>query len=61
MSFILTVCPDFKWGINCANDCGNCGGYINETYIKVACVAADGSCLTGCLIGWQGTFCDEGM
>ncbi|XP_045204108.2 delta-like protein D [Mercenaria mercenaria] len=54
-----TECDEYKWGFNCENTCGNCARLNNSVLISVPCVKSDGSCLTGCMPGWQGLFCTD--
>ncbi|XP_060586889.1 uncharacterized protein LOC132742466 isoform X2 [Ruditapes philippinarum] len=54
-----TECELYKWGFNCENDCGNCARQNGSVTEKVPCLRSDGSCLTGCMPGWQGLFCED--
>ena len=57
MLLISTVCPVGQYGINCSYNCsGHCAGSSSSL-----CYHSDGSCRDGCVAGWTGSVCDQGM
>lgn len=49
---VLSACLHGFYGQDCAEKChGTC----------ISCNHINGSCVSGCLQGWIGTFCQEGM
>lgn len=51
---VSTACVNGTYGLDCNKTCGHC----REVH---QCFHADGVCLTGCDIGYQGSFCQTRM
>ena len=45
-------CDSGTWGVNCANNCGQC-------HSGTVCDAVNGECQLGCKPGWKGHLCNE--
>lgn len=52
--FISTACKTGSYGVNCNATCGHCRN-------TQECFHIDGSCLTGCEAGYNGSMCKSGM
>lgn len=50
---MLPECVPYKYGPNCAFDCGHCKD-------GKSCVAKTGVCTDGCESGWIGDLCIKG-
>lgn len=48
--FILKACEHGSYGVDCKGICGQCRD-INQ------CFHINGTCLTGCDVGYQGKYC----
>ena len=46
------VCPKGQYGQKCSFRCGNC---LDEE----PCHHINGTCISGCLPGWKGEWCDQ--
>lgn len=49
----LTECDNDMFGENCEQKCGHCAN-------SSTCNPVNGSCLTGCDLGFQGPLCNDG-
>ena len=55
LSFLVTACDQRTYGENCSEICSpNCAG------LDQACDNVNGSCISGCDVGYQGEKCDAG-
>lgn len=50
--YIFLDCKEGSYGVDCGNKCGHCRD-VNQ------CLHNNGTCLTGCDAGYQGTLCEK--
>lgn len=56
--FCNTTCPPDKYGPTCGQSCSSqCKPQLHSEDRN--CSQSNGACLLGCIIGWQGTQCDQ--
>lgn len=54
----LSACPPDKYGPTCGQSCSSqCKPQLHSEDRN--CSQSNGACLLGCIIGWQGTQCDQ--
>ena len=49
--FIVSECENSRYGVNCSSSCGHCLGGGEQ------CHNVNGTCLSGCVPGWQDGLC----